>query len=443
MLKNADRRTSLATSLCLLASFIVAPQTSQAVPSFARQTNLPCSSCHTTYPELTAFGRDFKLNAYTMTNIQQIESTRQGSDAGMKISQIPPVSAMLTTSITSVKTSIPDTQNSNVAFPQEFSLFFAGEITPNIGSFIQITYAQDSASFDIDNSDIRYADHTTFAGADTLYGITVNNNPTVEDPWNSTPAWGFPFTSSPTAPTPVAEIMLGTLGQDVAGIGAYTLWDNHLYANISIYRSAHHGPDILPNPNSTTTIDGIAPYWRLAWQQTIGDDNFEIGGFGMQTKIFPTGINDPSDKYTDTALDFQYEHPMSADMLTVRGSFIHEKQDFNSGAAANPSNNLDAVSVNGSYHLGTTGAFSLGYFSITGDTDTGLYAPNPSDGSANGSPDSNGYIAQATFLPWQNTQFTLQYTGYSKFNGSATNYDGANRNASDNDTLYMQAWLVW
>src|SRR5271166_1389392 len=39
----------------------------RAVPSFARQTGLACESCHTIPPELTAFGRRFKLNAFTMT----------------------------------------------------------------------------------------------------------------------------------------------------------------------------------------------------------------------------------------------------------------------------------------------------------------------------------------------------------------------------------------
>jgi len=30
---------------------------------------------------------------------------------------------------------------------------------------------------------------------------------------------------------------------------------------------------------------------------------------------------------------------------------------------------------------------------------------------------------------------------YSKFNGASSNYDGANRNASDNNTLYLLGWL--
>jgi hypothetical protein len=35
----------------------------------------------------------------------------------------------------------------------------------------------------------------------------------------------------------------------------------------------------------------------------------------------------------------------------------------------------------------------------------------------------------------------VNYTGYSKFNGTTTNYDGALRNASDNNTVYTAVWL--
>src|ERR1700722_10632346 len=38
-----------------------------AIPSFARQTGMPCSQCHTLSfgPALTEYGREFKLNGYT------------------------------------------------------------------------------------------------------------------------------------------------------------------------------------------------------------------------------------------------------------------------------------------------------------------------------------------------------------------------------------------
>ena len=39
-----------------------------AVPSFTRQTGLVCTVCHSNPPELTAFGRKFKLEGYTLTD---------------------------------------------------------------------------------------------------------------------------------------------------------------------------------------------------------------------------------------------------------------------------------------------------------------------------------------------------------------------------------------
>ena len=50
-----------------LASFMVltASQKSEAVPSFARQLKKPCTACHTIWPELNAYGRQFKVKAYT------------------------------------------------------------------------------------------------------------------------------------------------------------------------------------------------------------------------------------------------------------------------------------------------------------------------------------------------------------------------------------------
>ena len=40
------------------------PTSVRAVPSYARQTGLPCSGCHYTPPELNPAGRKFKLLGY-------------------------------------------------------------------------------------------------------------------------------------------------------------------------------------------------------------------------------------------------------------------------------------------------------------------------------------------------------------------------------------------
>jgi hypothetical protein len=438
---------------CMLVGIVLLPLNAQAVPSYARQTGMPCSGCHTTPPELTSFGRNFKINGYTLTGMQQIEAQGKGTGAGLKLNEIPPISAMLITSYTHTAKSQPDTQNDDTSFPQEFSLFFAGEITPHIGSFLQLTYAQENDNLSLDNTDIRYANHLTLGGKDTVYGLTLNNSPTVEDPWNSTPVWGYPFITSDVAPSPGwAPLVSDALAQQVAGLGGYAMWNDRLYADLTFYRSAHllgEGPGGAPNVDSEDTIQNVTPYWRLAWQQPIGSNTLEVGTFGLYSKLYPNGVSGKTNKYTDLALDTQFEHPMGNDMLTLRGTFIHENQSLSAsvenGDANSTSQSLDTLNLNGTYHLGTAAAFSIGGFNTTGSHDSALYATDPGDpvNGADGRPDSRGYILQATYLPWQNTQFTLEYVGYNKFNGSKNNYNGEGRDASDNDTVYLAAWFVF
>ena len=107
----------------------------QAVPSFSRQTGLACNVCHSNPPELTSFGRTFKLNGYTLTDASG-NSTIESKD--LKINRYFPISVMLLLADTSVKTDVPGTQNASAEFPQALSLFLAGEFAPHFGGQVQL-----------------------------------------------------------------------------------------------------------------------------------------------------------------------------------------------------------------------------------------------------------------------------------------------------------------
>jgi hypothetical protein len=285
-------------------------------------------------PELTPLGRAFKLNGYTMSGKPTVTSPGKGNVSGLNILESFPLSVLLDTSFTSLKTPQPGSQNGSFQLPQQASLFLAGAWSTHVGSFIQVTYTSQDDHFTWDNSDIRYANATHLLKKDLAYGITLNNNPTVEDLWNSTPAWGFPWVGSDWAPGPTAGALInGGLGSDVAGIGMYAMWDNHLYIDGTIYRSAHIGS---PQPNTgldgggnplSINIRGVAPYWRVAWQQNSTNNNLEIGTYGMHVKSTPGGITGLEDAYTDWAGDFQYDHifpQFNGDVLSIRGTYIRE-----------------------------------------------------------------------------------------------------------------------
>ena len=413
------------------------------IPSFSRQTGLPCSACHTTFPQLTAFGRSFKLNGYTLTGLQLVSAGDSGKRPSLKLDLIPPVSAMFMTSLTQTKKAQPGTQNGNVEFPQELSLFFGEAITPRLGTFLQITYDPRAGGIGMDNADIRYANHGHLGSKVFNYGFTLNNNPTVQDVWNSVPAWGFPFASSEDAPSPAAATLLdGGFEQQVAGLGGYALLDNHLYGEFTVYRSAAQGGPSPPDATSTSTIHGVGPYWRAFWEQRFGSQALMLGTLGMTTSLFPEGVSGLRNRFTDIGFDMQYERPLGGGNFTGHAIWIHEKQkldaDFDAGASSNAKNTLQTFRVNASaYSAGRVG-LTVGYFNTWGTNDLLRYA-----GSTIGSPKGDGFIAELSLLPWLNTRFELQYVFYNNFDGASKNYDGSGRNAHDNNTLYLLSWVVF
>jgi hypothetical protein len=42
-----------------------------------------------------------------------------------------------------------------------------------------------------------------------------------------------------------------------------------------------------------------------------------------------------------------------------------------------------------------------------------------------------------------NLRVGAQYTGYLRFNGGTTNYDGFGRSASDNNSLFLFTWMAF
>ena len=421
------------------------------VPSFSRQTGLACSACHYQFPQLTPFGRLFKLNGYTLTSLSTVG--QPGDTTGresLKLATIPPLAVMVVTGLTQTASPQPGTQNGTASFPQELSLFLAGQITPHVGIFTQFTYAAADAAIGIDNVDLRWARHLSLANRDMLYGFTLHNNPTVQDVWNTAPAWSFPFMSSEAAPSPAAATLIdGGLGQQVAGLGAYTLYNNTLYTELTAYRSAPQGTAQPLDATASNVTKGDIPYWRVAlehaWRSTYG----MIGTYGFAARLYPEGVSGPTNDYTDAAVDAQIEHRSGIGMWIGRAAFIHERETLTASIAAGPpeaSNlheTLSTLRTNLTFEPNFHYAFSLGYFRTTGTTDPILFAPGSVTGSRTGSPNSRGGIGELAVNPWQNTRLALQYMFYNLFNGSSTDYDASGRKASDNNTLFLYLWLAF
>lgn len=454
------------SALLVVAAMLGLQRECFALPSFARQLNMQCIACHTEFPVLTDMGRQFKLSGYTMS----ADSTDRTA--------LPPVAVMLQPSFTRTRAgqeggAAPGFGNNNNYAMSQISLFYAGRLfgpfatkwfgadstSPlnKIGIFSQTTYDGIGKAWAWDNTELRYADTGMWGNHAVTYGAYLNNNPTMQDPWNSTPAWGFPFSGSSLAPTPAAATLIdGGLGGEVAGLGAYALFDSSLYLDAGAYRmlGSRYQRGLGVDPADETQVTGLAPYWRVAYTKPIAGATWEVGAFGLAAKTYPGRDSSAgNDKLTDVGIDSQIQKTIDNSDLTALVSAIHEHSNWTAsealGDAANGSGSLTEYKATIDYLWDKTYGFAAQAFSTTGTSDALAY---PS--SRTGSPNSSGYVFQANYLPinkgtgpafWprSNVKLSLQYVMYNRFDGSKTDIDGAGRRAKDNNTLYLEAWVMF
>lgn len=436
-----------------LLSLFIASQSAHALPAFARQTGQECAACHVGGfgPQLTAYGIQFKLGGYTATD-------GQGGHV--------PLSAMAVGSWTHTKENQsgpagPNDGTNNNWSLQEASLFVAGAISEHVGSFVQSTWSDIDKKNTLDNADVRYATPLKLFGADSIVGISINNNPTVQDAFNTVPAWRFPYMSSELTPASATSTLLeGGLEHQVIGASAYTYWNNAIYAEIGAYRSLSRSAlEKLNVADDAGGLDHTAPYLRAAYFKNNATSAYSIGVVGMDAALKLDRQSGPTDKYRDIGIDGMYQYLGNREhIFAFNGSYIHEHRkldaSFADGGTEFNSGNVNSLNLSGSYHFQQTYGLTLGYFATRGSRDSGLYAFGDADtGSDNGSPDTVGTVIQADWTPfgkedswaapYANLRVGVQYIAYSKFNGASHNYDGFGRSASANNTLYFFTWLAF
>ena len=448
-----------------LLTLSVAPAV--ALPSFARQTGLPCAVCHTAFPELTPFGRRFKISGYTL----------RGGDW-----QGPPIAALYMAGFTHTGAPqdappAPGLRTNDNLVSQQVSGFIAGQLYGNLGSFIQVTGDPVAGTAAVDSSDVRYADTLKLFGLDTIWGVDVNNSPTVEDPWNTTPAWGWPQISSTIAPafSPPLTHIEGGYTATVGGAGPYVFWNDMLYAALIAYKGLSV-PELqaLNVGNSTTdAVTNVAPYWRVAIEPHWGHHYLMVGTFGMYGQIAPGrqyGIG--TDNFLDVGFDSQYQYDGDQYSATVKLTDIIERQNLNASAflqnASNVNNWLNSFKANASLVWDHTYSIGFGYFNVSGSRDCLLYGSGASpscspinfgafNNSAVNSPNGDGLILDLAYIPFSrgapflyskwNVRLGLQFTEYLHLFGGANNFDGSNlgrtHNASGNNSVFAYAWFAF
>jgi len=434
-----------------------------AVPSYAAQTGLPCTACHIGAfgPQLTPYGRAFKIQGYTATG---------GSGVLGKL----PISAFLLGSYTSTAKdqsgpAAPDFASNNNPAIDQVSLFLAGRLSDHVGAFIQGTYDGVGHAFFSDNADIRVVTSTRLWGMDADLGLSLNNSPGLSDPYNSTYPFGYEFVASALALSPNAGTLLsGGLAGNSIGLNGYIWLDQHIYVDLGLYDTMAPGlMKILGEAYGPGSETGVAPYARALYDWNWGDNNAHIGGSVFYSRFNPaTDVGSANgsfghDRYTDLFADGGYQYLTDKHTFTLDGRYDYEIQNLQGSsnpfspyvASSQPNNNLQEARETATYYYNQSYGLTFSWDKIWGKRNQLLYNTGaPDTGSIKGSPNSNAFISEVDWVPFghdsswgaplANFKIGLQYTIYTQFNGSSTNYDGYGRNASDNNTLYLFVWTA-
>ena len=285
----------------------------------------------------------------------------------------------------------------------------------------------------------------------------LHNNPTVQDVWNSAPAWSAPYmatTQGAYGGLPYGTLLEGGLSQKVAGVGAYAYLDKTYYAELSTYQAAKGGFAFLAYPTQSgdsnnafggSYLEGSNLYWRLALTREWDAHNIMIGAFGFDAKTLPDNANAVPDAslgnlhYQDLGLDAQYQYLLSPHAFTAQLRMIKEHIDDKqlTPTYAGPAN-LNTLLAKASYVYRQTYGASITYRSVTGTPDTGAYTYNSTN-----VPDSELWTPELFYLVNQNMRIGLQFNLFTKYLGATSNYDGAGRNASDNNSSYVYLWAAF
>lgn len=152
----------------------------EAIPAFARKYSLNCAACHTAPPRLNTFGERFLENGYQLPGTEDGGVTGKKNLGDLSLDDFANYTgARLRGNVLRTHTfkqqnppaAEPGTvhNNSELGFPEVFSLFTAGSLTKNVGFFAELESNLEESSTGIERAFITFNN----LGGNNLVNIRV------------------------------------------------------------------------------------------------------------------------------------------------------------------------------------------------------------------------------------------------------------------------------
>ncbi len=392
----------------LVVVLMVLPNVSQGAPSYSRQIQKPCTACHTIWPNLNQYGRQFKVKAYTDVSPDWKMITKDK----LNLLYILPVSARATSFLyTKERNREAGIDKDSTRIPDEVALFIASRVHEYFGVFSHIAFAQgEEFEFPVFKMAFQYP-----LGKNTVGLVGFRGASSSADPFNSLGGRHSPITfGDESSPLVLAKGWTfnffdeGNLGLVAHG---YFL-NNRLYAAAGVMRGGRSedvSGGILLNASEGADVaesDPMDGYFRLAWDQKLPDGavTFGVAYYTGDQKIresplplvlpFRSKVNRI---YADASLEqhFGEDHLVELQALYGMG---REKNVFGGGEVRK----FNGFHVEGSYFYQRMLGLVAGYNFLNNSK------VSPSDITGDDKR-VNQWLVSVNFLPWLNTKLALQY----------------------------------
>ena len=271
-----------------VSTAVVMPSKSEAIPAFARQVGVACSSCHYQhFPKLSAFGRAFKLGGMTDVGAEDLVE-----DEGLSIPAVLNAAYVVKTRYQKTSAVAPlaagtiagGTDRGQLQMPDEAAILMGGRAGEHWGGLVEFSGATGGAgmlsykmvySVPVSFGKAGLSIYTT-DGLGAAYGMELFNTAVVRN--NRGMEHG---------PEAYAADTLG-FGTAATGLALFAGGDL-FFANVSLF-----GPASPSASGANTPLDigtALSTYYRLAFTPQVAGFDTEIGFYGTSgtTKLAAVG----------------------------------------------------------------------------------------------------------------------------------------------------------
>jgi hypothetical protein len=314
-------RKILEFSLMSLVGILVvfaSTQTAYAIPPFAKKHSLSCTDCHTAFPKLNSFGRDYKARGY------RLEEEDFGEDQKIAEDLVLEKSFPITVLAKGYAFDKKEGADAKTRGLHELEIMIGGNVFKNISVWAEIE-AEDENDFSPEIEIGVLGFHIS-----PYANISIGYSPYFwNDPYDTLADWGRRMTRGHKAPFDITSsyssgVLLREPNQFVSLYGKA----NNVYYSVGYHRD-------LDDPEGEGGEDISA---RAAFEITpkIGDldSNISFGGFGVFGK--QGGRGDEGIDFNRYGFDLQAE---IGDSLNVLFVYLFANDELTLGSGVDEKNN--------------------------------------------------------------------------------------------------------